>query len=634
MTEEMNEKDTLFRLDAKPLEPSGLLREIEKESFISFLGNRIYGNTDRGFLEAQRKRYIQTVELHVKRYGERPTFLIRAPGRLNLFMEYLDMCGGDHMSTTIDGDIPAAVSPAMNSSGKSRGRVRICNTNHLFGEAEFSIAEELARFKSRSWSKEAANGIPDNWEGRSLISPHHGRPRGDWLNYVLAPYLRASFEWPEIGFSGCDMTFGPSSIPIRAGTSSSSAVVVLSLLSLILAEQDRLPRLGVRKLCRFLGEAEWYVGTRGGANDQTTILRNRTNSILYNLHHLDLIDSRPVPWLDGMAVLLCNTLWEADKALGARDVFNLRKGWMDLARDLLLGLTEAATGHLAAGRSRGPGWLRECVAAALPGIEPPASSCLESRTGLWSVLSERFSHLGSLDNELLGLDTEAIDEFIDLLPERITAEQAGRALSKDLAAMERDYTLPLPEDGGYKPRQAARFFHIENRIGRNLESVLCEAHARAGKGELAPESEEYDAYRVKVADHLNSLQVVLRDLFEVSNSQIELLLSIAGNGPGFMAGKLTGAGSGGCVCILVHEEDAAPMLDWLDAEYFGKEENFSVYRKTLSELAASPDEAYRRKAAELVDNLESALSSPEEHRRKVSFSNGAGVISPEEFGGM
>ena len=622
MMDGMNTEDKPFEIREAPRAPKALLKSMGKESFLESLSENVYRGCPRSDLVAHRNRFMETVKLHLERFGDRPVHLLRAPGRLNLFTEYLDMCRGDHMSTTIDGDIPLVVSPAEDDSD----RVRIQNTRDIFPPGEFRIGDEVMRFKSAPWNGEATRNVEDNWTWRSRIYPCYGRKRGDSMNYVLAPYLRAAFEWPEVTLRGCDMTFGPSLIPIRAGTSSSSAVVVLSLLSLILGNRDRLPLLGVRQLCRFLGEAEWYVGTRGGANDQTTIFRNEADGILYNLHHLDLIDSRPLPWLEGVSVIICNSLWEADKALGARYIFNMRKGWMDLARDLLERVLEKAEKRLAPPQTPDPGWEVAFIAEALPGFTPPRLEKLARNPGLWSVINERFNHLGSLDETLLGVECPVIEELIRLLPGFITVPRVRKILGKTDADLERDYSMPSPDDGGYKPRNAAEFFFKENRIGRAIEKLLLEARAELDSGRLASDDPSYDSYRWRVADYLNALQDALRDLFQVSNGQIERLLAIARQGPGFMAGKLTGAGSGGCVCLLVERERADNMLAWLDEFYFGRPDNFKDYREALAELARSGEEEHRLKAAEMSGNLESALADPIPHRRIVTFSKGAGLV--------
>ena len=59
-----------------------------------------------------------------------------------------------------------------------------------------------------------------------------------------------------------------------------------------------------------------------------------------------------------------------------------------------------------------------------------------------------------------------------------------------------------------------------------------------------------------------------------------------------------------------------------------KRENFLEYVRTLEKLAASPGEEERLKAAEMKGNLEDALASPRDHRRIITFSQGAGFLDP------
>jgi hypothetical protein len=302
---------------------------------------------------------------------------------------------------------------------------------------------------------------------------------------------------------------------------------------------------------------------------------------------------------------------------------------MDLARDLLDKVIGSVIEYLESGGQTGPGWLADLVGDLLPDFPLPSLEGLEGYPAHWRILAERFRHLGSLDKTLLGLEEEVIDALIGLLPDFITPDQAGRILSKGRAALKRDYTLPRPEEGGYRPRQAAIFFSRENRIGRSLATLFMEAHERLEKGEIDAASKEYDVYRKEVSARLTELQNLLRDVFQVSNGQLERLLGIAGKGPGFKAGKLTGAGSGGCVCLLVERDKAEAMLAWLDGEYFGREENFAEYREALETLSRSPEEEMRRKAREMENNLREALNDPREHRRIITFSQGAGVIDVE-----
>jgi len=613
----MSEPFVLRGVPMPPLEMRTILEQGGR-ALDDYLAEEIYANRDPDYLERQRERYIATLRLHAERVGDRPTYLLRAPGRLNAFLEYLDMCAGDHMSTTIDGDILLAVSP------RTDGLLGCANSHPLFQSAELSIADEVATFRSAPWEDKSVGGLPDNWDSRTRVYPYFGRKQGDWLNYVLCPFLRAAWELPDLRLRGADMTFGPSTAPFRAGTSSSSAVVVLSFLALCLANRDQLPQWDVREVCRLLGEAEWYVGTHGGANDHTTILRSLPNSVLYNRHSRPMLDSTPLPCLRGVRVVLANSLWEANKALGANYNFNLRKGWMDLGDDLLTLVIRTAADYLVAGGPIGRGWLAGLLKERFGFVPEPHPELLESDIRLWDAIAARYRKFGSLVEDLLGIPNPAIEELIGLLPEAVSVEDAGRLLGKDRAAMQRDYTIPHPNEGGYKVRSAAAFFYKENRIGRTSERIFLEADRRLRSGEIADDSPAYDDYRVQVGRLLERLQDTLRDDFQVSNEQLELLLEIAQRGPGYLGGKLTGAGSGGCVSIMVREDLEGEFCRYLDREYYGKAENFDRYRSALDALQGSA-------AREMKLNLERALEDFPEQRRAVTFSRGACILELNRF---
>lgn len=615
----------LFSLSAIAMLPS----EIESAlinggtALDEYLGGEIYANHDPGYLAHQKERMVETVRLHRTRVGERPTFLLRAPGRLNAFLEYLDMCSGDHMSTTIDGDIPVAVSP------RGDGIVSCSNSNPLFLPGDFSIEEELNLFRSAPWK---SSDLPDTWDNRTRVHPFHGHAPGEWLNYVRCSFLRAAWELVDIRLKGADMTFGPGTAPFRAGTSSSSAIVVLSFLALYLANRDSLPQWSMPDVCKLLGEAEWYVGTHGGANDQTTILRNLPNGVLYNRHSRPILDSDQLPCLTGVRVVLADSLWEANKALGANHTFNLRKGWMDLGDDLMQLILRVVKGYLASVGKKAankPGWLLDLVNSNLRVSPARYPALLESNIALWDPIISRYHKFGSLVEDLLGVPNPVIEELIHLLPDEVSVNDAGESLEKDIAAMQRDYTLPYAYEGGYRVRDAALFFYKENSVGHRLERIFIEADARLQSGEVAPDSAEYDEYRLEAGHLLEELQDTIRDDFQVSNSQLDLLLEISKGGPGYLGGKLTGAGSGGCVSILVREGAEEDFCRYLDREYYSKKDYFAEYYGVLDSLecgsaANSPEGAM---AAEMKQNLARSLENTSKLRRAVTFSRGACVLA-------
>jgi len=613
----------LFAIPTQPRPPSEIARALESGSpaMDDYLGLRIYANSDPDYLARQRKRLAQTAKLHSERVGDKPGFLIRAPGRLNAFLEYLDMCAGDHMSTTIDGDIPVAVTP------REDGILSVANANPLFPATEIAIKAEFETFASAPWGEHAAEH-EDNWDNRSLIYPHCGRPQGNWLNYVLSPYMRTLWDDPSFEMRGADITFGPATAPFRAGTSSSSAIVVLSFLAMYLCNRDKLPKWTIQEVCKLLGEAEWYVGTHGGANDQMTILRNPVNSVVYNRHSKPDLDATPLPFLKGIHVVLANSLWEVNKTLGGNQSFNMRKGWMQMGDELAKLVIKTVRDAQKGGAASGAGWLSRLITDKFGWKVGGELPLLENNPGLWEKIEANYCKFGSLHRDILGISDDAIREFLLLLPVKITPKEAGEIFGKDAETIERIYTRPRREIGGYHIRTTARFFHKENIIGSELERIFLEAEKRVTSGELSPDSAEYDSYRVKVGRMVDELQDILAIDFRVSNPQLDLLLTIARRGPGYLGGKLTGAGKGGCVSLLVRESESAAMCEYLDREYYGKPEYFEFYRQVLEDERRfnDPGTIEYESAEERLGILNAALASIKDQRRVITFSRGACAI--------
>jgi galactokinase len=610
-----------FEIQATPRPVVDIIQILERGSarLDEYLGEEIYVQTNPKYLEAQRRRLLETARFHLERVGNRPTFLLRAPGRLNAFLEYLDMCDGDHMSTTIDGDIPVAVSIREDDI------LAVGNTNSLFPAQSLSINTEFEKYAQAPWETRARNGMKDNWDNRSLLFPYHGRNQGDWLNYVLSPYLRVLWENPTLKVRGADISFGPATVPFRAGTSSSSAVVVLSFLSLWLANQQSLPAWTVTEVCRLLGEAEWYVGTHGGANDQMTILLNPANSVSYNRHSHQDLDTTPLPFLRGIHVVLANSLWEVNKSAGGNQSFNMRKGWMQLGDELMKLIISSVQETIKQGGTSKAGWLADLMGTRFGFVPGGPIPLLESDLGLWGTIAANYRKFGSFHEDILGVPDQAINELILLLPVKITPREAGTILGMDAKLVERIYTKPRRKIGGYHIRTTARFFHRQNIIGRRLEKIFLEAEARIQNNEITPGSPEYEKYQQEVGHLVDDLQDSLTFDFRVSIPQLDHLLSIAKRGPGYLGGKLTGAGKGGCVSLLVKEKDSQAMCTYLDEAYYGKPERFEYYRQVLHDdlRYSSPDSWEYRSAQERMQILNNALASISAQRRVVTFSRGA-----------
>ena len=609
---------TFFSLKAANRTAGEILEILnDKERVYEYLNKNIFENIeDLNYLEAQRLRYVETINAHIDRVGaDTITWLLRAPGRLNAFLEYLDMCEGDHMSTTIDGDTPIAVSKRNDSV------LSLANVNPLFKNESISYLDALNDLKA----KKLPNNLKDNWDNRTFQFPYANRKQGDWLNYLLSPYLRLLFEY-DINITGADITFGPSTIPYRAGVSSSSAVVVLSFLTMYITNQEIFPVLTNSQVATFLGEAEWYVGTHGGANDQMTILFTPRNSISYNRHSQPILRSDPLPFVSGVNVVLANSLWEANKSAGGNQSFNIRKDWILLGNTVMNMIIKKAEQIIDDGKAVGA-WVEQMMALFSYYTHDTQISELNN-TDNWKLIRRNYNNLGSLSEDILGISAEAVEELITLLPVKLRPDEVRELLGfNDVKDVLAKYTKPRREIGGYHLRTAARFFYKENRIGHRLEKIFLEANRRVMNNEISIDSEEYDAYRVEVGHLVDQLQDALMYDFRVSTAQLNLLLDIAKRGPGYLGGKLTGAGKGGCVSIIVRESLASAMCEYLEEEYYNKPEYFEQYRQILAdEMREHSKESFEYDmATERLSNLNKELSN-KTHCRRVFFSKGASFL--------
>jgi galactokinase len=62
----------------------------------------------------------------------------------------------------------------------------------------------------------------------------------------------------------------------------------------------------------------------------------------------------------------------------------------------------------------------------------------------------------------------------------------------------------------------------------------------------------------------------MRDDYEVSCEEIDILVEIAQNFPGVYGSRLTGGGFGGCTVTLVEKDAASSLIDKLQEEFKAK----------------------------------------------------------------
>ena len=209
------------------------------------------------------------------------THLATAPGRVNLI--------GDHIDYNGLPVFPIALGRRVSVLFRARedALVRVANVDERFAPFDFTL--------------------------RSAIDPYRG---AFWGNYVkaaaqgLVPYSST--------LTGIDAVVG-SDIPIAAGLSSSSALVVASALALMHANRMSIERL---ELMDMLAKAERYVGTEGGGMDQAVCLGAREGTATrIDFDPLRLAHTAVPP---GWRFIVAVSLVRAEKSGAARDAYNQR----------------------------------------------------------------------------------------------------------------------------------------------------------------------------------------------------------------------------------------------------------------------------------------------------------------------
>src|SRR5205809_122305 len=221
-----------------------------------------------------------------------PVHVVRAPGRVNLIGEHIDYCGLPVFPMALRQSVRIAFQP------RSERETRLVNRDSRFAPSAFVMSES--------------------------IPP---APAGDWGNYARAAAQALAQRFPNL--RGVDALV-ESDLPIAAGLSSSSALVVAMALALLHANGITVASL---ELMELLGRGERYVGTAGGGMDQAIILGARAGcASRIDFHPLRLTPTAvPGDW----QFLVAWSLVHAEKSGGARQAYNERTRQCHEARRLV-----------------------------------------------------------------------------------------------------------------------------------------------------------------------------------------------------------------------------------------------------------------------------------------------------------
>lgn len=188
-------------------------------------------------------------------FGVPPVWRLRAPARINILGEHIDYVRYLPTAALTFGSREHAMTMAVRPN--STRQVRGATTDDRFPPATFDLLPDAAH--------------PD-WQP---FLEAQGTPAPHWINYVKGAVYQAQLS---LGFrEGFDFLVD-SQIPADSGASSSSALTVLAAAAMRLVNGGTVEP---EPLARAAAQAEWYVGTRGGAMDHLTICLARPHQCLH-----------------------------------------------------------------------------------------------------------------------------------------------------------------------------------------------------------------------------------------------------------------------------------------------------------------------------------------------------------------
>lgn len=478
-----------------------------------------------------------TLEAFAERFGpDRSVLVIRSTGRVNIVGTHIDHRGGSVNPITVK-HVWLVVEPRDDELVLARNV-----ESELFPDEQFRISQCLpAGRKIRNW---------DAWCHDEYEKRRHD-PAVTWSNYVRAAtlYFQHLHTTEDGRFApairGMNMmVYG--SVPRAAGLSSSSAIVMLTTEAVLRINALRIDPAHLAEHC---GQAEWYVGTRGGCSDHAAILSGKPGAILHITAFPMTVDSTALP--AGYSFVLANSLIEAKKQAGARDAFNSR------------------------------------VAAYIFGL-----MLIRKR---FPQHADKLEYLRDVNPAKLGVDQSDILHMVKSLPPSARRQDILKMLPESEQDVRHVFRSHAEPEQGYPIRQVC-LYGIAECIRADMVPHCLRTGDMKTFGELINISHDgdrvtrlVDGRRAAVDNSYpdERIDALIRDLesgdpgrmsrgalwrqsggYDASLPEIDALVDIALASPGVIGAGLVGAGMGGCIVLLVEDKHAPGVIENMAEQYY------------------------------------------------------------------
>jgi galactokinase len=480
---------------------------------------------------------LQALEAFAREYGrQRSVIIVRSTGRANLLGTHIDHRGGSVN--------PICIKHMWLVAEPRDDDLVLANDveSEQFPEEEFRISECLpADNKIQDWDA----WCHDEFEQRKYD------PLVTWSNYVRAAVLY--FQHLNTADDG---SFAPAlrgmnvlvygNVPRAAGLASSSALVMAVAEAVMRINGLTVERSELAEHC---GYAEWYVGTRGGCSDHAAIIFGQPNAMLHITAFPTTVETVRFP--AGHSIVLANSLIEAKKQRGARNIFNSR------------------------------------VAAYVFGLMMIRKN--------FPQYAGQLKHLRDVNPRRLGVDDAEIYYMVRSLPACASRADIVRLLSDQELQIRRLFRSHDEPQEGYRIRQVC-LYGISECIRADKAVECLQAGDVETFGELISMSHDGDRLTKLVGTKRqptdNSypdarIDALIGDLesgnpermerarlwrqgggYNMSLPELDMLVDIALGAPGVIGAGLVGAGMGGCIAVVVKDEHARQVIENLAEQYY------------------------------------------------------------------
>lgn len=271
-------------------------------------------------------RYKMMQDAYAEKFGSKPDFFARAPGRVNIIGDHIDYSYYSVLPMAIESDFVIAVGTNEES------KVTVSHLDHHYPETTFEIpsAGEIAI--------DAVNMVWSNYFKCGLV--------------VALRYLKNAIP----GFKPKGMrVLVHGTVPAGGGLSSSAAFVVSATLAVL--KSNGIQEVDKKLLVKLSTTCEQLIGVNSGGMDQAASVFGEKDHALFVSFRPEL-DVKPMQFstTTPFVFLVANSLLEVHKHDSAPECYNLRVVEVTLAANLLakkLNLAIPQDGNLNAGTLRG-----------------------------------------------------------------------------------------------------------------------------------------------------------------------------------------------------------------------------------------------------------------------------------------